>query len=131
MEDFKQSLRKLTINSKQIISSLTESVKQLAKNVNKRHIIQVIITDTSDGMLMLYLTDSIMRTIGGAFVGIISQEIASIFRTIFKNADFSTRGKLVALRKSWNQVLSEPVLFKIDRGMDLVHLRVSNLKNCL
>lgn len=103
---------------------LTKSVKDLSKIVSRDRIIDTIISDTPDDHQLLYLLDSIAKTIGGMFVGVISGNIVTIFRAVFKRYA-GTRTELLELRKTWNGIFPQHILWKIDHAMDMFYLKVS------
>lgn len=110
MRNFKSGIRQLKTNSREAIVALTD----MAKHADPCDIVQILFENSQRNILMLYVIDCIMKTLGYSYIKIFSGNIVSMYTTIFEKADSETREKLNTLRHTWRGVLSEKILSEID-----------------
>lgn len=98
--------------SKDCIATLTE----LAKHCNEHKIISAL-NECGDDLLLLYTLDSLMKQIGGTYIDILSRKLPNAFLRIFERneGNVSIQKKIFNLRCTWKGILSDGVLFKIDK----------------
>lgn len=66
----------------------------------------IINNDNDDGLLILYLMDSIMRNVGGRYVTLFCQDMVKMFCGIFRiSVKPGVRKKIFDLRLSWDQLI--------------------------
>lgn len=133
LEKFEKAVHSLTSNSRADIESLTVLAKKLDGYDRQREFFDIITVHCCEGLLMLYIFDSIMKNVGGCYVGLISQEIVKIFLCIFKVVDVQMRKKMFALRWTWNNILSSNTLLELDIAINNVDkawkINVSSCEN--
>ncbi|XP_015603412.1 uncharacterized protein LOC107271676 isoform X2 [Cephus cinctus] len=116
-DEYISSLSDLTINSKPLINMLT----MLAED-NVEHapaIVQAVETHLqkvrSDIKLpVLYLIDSIVKNVNGAYLNLFTQNIVNTFCGVFEKVDENTRASMWKLRQTWNDVFPSKKLFSLD-----------------
>lgn len=75
----------------------------------------ILINDKNcDGLLKLYIIDSIMKTVGGPYLDIFSKEILKLFVQVFETWTSSSKCKLFQLRWTWNGLLHSSILHLLD-----------------
>ncbi|XP_076641398.1 pcf11 cleavage and polyadenylation factor subunit isoform X2 [Halictus rubicundus] len=116
-DEYISSLSDLTINSKPLINMLT----MLAED-NMEHapaIVQAVENHLqkvrSDIKLpVLYLIDSIVKNVNGAYLNLFTQNIVNTFCGVFEKVDENTRASMWKLRQTWNDVFPAKKLFSLD-----------------
>lgn len=114
MADFQRLLVQLKCNSKNVIDVLTNFAKS---NINDAENIFSVIENQingSNGLLMLYLIDSIIKNVGAVYVTLFKNVMMNIFSEIFKIAESETRIKMYKLRHTWNGIISARLLHSLD-----------------
>lgn len=82
-------------------------------------IVRIIVNnERAEGLLKLYLLDSIVKNIGGSYLGLFSEVLVEMYKLIFLTADATIRKKMFDLRQTWNSVFSTSTLLSIDIGMN-------------
>lgn len=105
------------MNDKAVIQSLTE-IAGIGYD-KAREIVHIIVhNENSEGLLKLYLVDSIIKKVGGSYINFFSEDLVDSFASVFKTADTSCRGKLFKLRQTWNGLVSESTLNLLDIGVN-------------
>ena len=92
---------------------------ELAKHCSEHKIIYAL-NECEDDLLLLYTLDSLMKQIGGTYIDILSRKLPNVFLRIFERNDGngSIQKKMFNLRCTWKGILSDGVLFKIDKGVN-------------
>lgn len=111
--DYASALSELTFNSKPIITSLTiiagenlHAAAAIARTVEAR-----IQHSPPDRLLpAMYLMDSIVKNIGGPFVGAFGASIVPMFTDTYSRSDPSTRAALIRLLSTWQGVFTDQAL---------------------
>ncbi|XP_063228408.1 serine/arginine repetitive matrix protein 2-like isoform X2 [Bacillus rossius redtenbacheri] len=116
-EDYLSSLSDLTINSKPLINMLTmlaeENIDHAAAIVQavEQHLQKV---QPSIKLPVLYLIDSIVKNVGGAYINLFTQNIVSTFCGVFEKVDERVRENMFKLRMTWNEVFPAKKLYALD-----------------
>ncbi|XP_059351204.1 uncharacterized protein LOC130696000 isoform X2 [Daphnia carinata] len=116
-EEYMSSLADLTVNSKPLINMLTmlaeenvDSAPVIVKVIEK-HLSQV---KPEMKLPVLYLVDSIVKNIGGAYTSLFTQNIVSSFCSVFEKVEESTRASMFKLRQTWSDVFPPKKLYALD-----------------
>ncbi|CAN8006400.1 unnamed protein product [Ixodes hexagonus] len=116
-EEYKSSLLDLTCNSKPLINMLTmlaeENIDQAPRIVRsiEEHLQKVPIEMK---LPVLYLIDSIMKNVGGAYRALFTQNVVSNFCSVFEKGDEKMRMQLFKLRQTWAEIFPNKKLYGLD-----------------
>ncbi|KAK0076830.1 hypothetical protein PV325_004802, partial [Microctonus aethiopoides] len=123
-DEYISSLSDLTINSKPLIDMLTmlaeDNVEHAATIVQavENHLQKV----RSDVKLpVLYLIDSIVKNVNGAYLKLFTENIVNTFCSVFEEVNEKTRVSMWKLRQTWDDVFPSKKLFSLDvrvKGID-------------
>ncbi|XP_064465566.1 pre-mRNA cleavage complex 2 protein Pcf11-like isoform X3 [Ornithodoros turicata] len=115
--EYKESLRDLQFNSKPLINMLTilaeENIGQAPRIVHtiEEHLQKVPVELK---IPVLYLIDSIMKNVGGAYCTLFMQNIVANFCSVFEKGEDKTRLQLFKLRQTWTDLLPNQKLYGLD-----------------
>jgi len=118
-ELYSEDLDRLTMNSKPVISNLTELAEEY--RVDHAPLIVRIIEDRirkvpPEQMLpQLYLLDSIIKNHTDPYAVLFQQNIVSVFASVFKVSNEKIRAQLFKLRGTWNIFFAHQKLNQLDR----------------
>lgn len=103
----------LKVNDGTVIQSLTKIAGIGIEKANE--IVNIIINnDNAEGLLKLYLMDSIIKNVGGSYVDLFSKVLLESFSKVFRTADPPCRKKMFTLRHTWNANVSASTLYSLD-----------------
>lgn len=129
---FSNLFENLKCNDKDVIKSLTKYAKTNCDDAE--NIVNIIFKDRRDGILRLYLIDSIIKNAREPYVHIITREIVEIFEGIFIISNVEIRKKMFALRHTWRGIFSNEKLLELDKAINRLDvawpLHVSTLFYC-
>ncbi|KAJ8667668.1 hypothetical protein QAD02_009331 [Eretmocerus hayati] len=117
IDDFTASLSELTTNKKPLISMLTilaedyiehahDIVTAIEEHVQKVH--------AGIKLPILYLIDSIVKSVNRRYLKYFSKNIVHTFSSVFEQVDENTRACMWKLRDTWNDVFSSRKLLALD-----------------
>ncbi|XP_017892802.1 uncharacterized protein LOC108632624 isoform X2 [Ceratina calcarata] len=116
-DEYISSLSDLTINSKPLINMLTmlaedniEHASAIVQAVENH--LQKVRSDIK--LPVLYLIDSIVKNVNGAYLNLFTQNIVNTFCGVFEKVDENTRASMWKLRQTWNDVFPANKLFSLD-----------------
>ncbi|XP_063987411.1 uncharacterized protein Pcf11 isoform X2 [Diachasmimorpha longicaudata] len=116
-DDYFSSLKDLTINSKPLINMLTmlaednvEHAEAIVEAV-ENHLQKV---ESKYKLPVLYLIDSIVKNVNGAYLNLFTQNIVNTFCGVFEKVDEATRASMWKLRQTWNGVFPATKLYSLD-----------------
>ncbi|XP_053999708.1 uncharacterized protein LOC128887631 isoform X2 [Hylaeus anthracinus] len=116
-DEYISSLSDLTINSKPLINMLTmlaedniEHASAIVQAVENH--LQKVRSDIK--LPVLYLIDSIVKNVNGAYLNLFTQNIVNTFCGVFEKVDENTRASMWKLRQTWNDVFPAKKLFSLD-----------------
>ncbi|KOX70870.1 Pre-mRNA cleavage complex 2 protein Pcf11 [Melipona quadrifasciata] len=116
-DEYISSLSDLTINSKPLINMLTmlaedniEHAPAIVQAVENH--LQKVRSDIK--LPVLYLIDSIVKNVNGAYLNLFTQNIVNTFCGVFEKVDENTRASMWKLRQTWNDVFPAKKLFSLD-----------------
>ncbi|XP_045504591.1 pre-mRNA cleavage complex 2 protein Pcf11 isoform X1 [Colias croceus] len=122
-EEYASSLADLTVNSKPLINMLTILAEENIEHAG-------VIVDTVEKHLekvhpdiklpVLYLVDSIIKNVGGAYTQKFSQSIVNMFTKTFKQVDEKIRSQMFKLRETWHEVFPSTKLYQLDVKVNLI-----------
>ncbi|KAJ2945092.1 hypothetical protein O0L34_g9148 [Tuta absoluta] len=122
-EEYASSLADLTVNSKPLINMLTILAEENVEHAG-------VIVDTVEKHLekvqpdiklpILYLVDSIIKNVGGAYTTKFSQSIVNMFTRTFKQVDEKVRSQMFKLRETWHDVFPATKLYQLDVKVNLI-----------
>ncbi|XP_063537614.1 pre-mRNA cleavage complex 2 protein Pcf11 [Cydia strobilella] len=122
-DEYASSLADLTVNSKPLINMLTILAEENVDHAG-------VIVDTVEKHLekvqadiklpVLYLVDSIIKNVGGAYVQKFSQIIVNMFTRTFKQVDEKVRSQMFKLRETWHDVFPATKLYQLDVKVNLI-----------
>ncbi|XP_068623228.1 pre-mRNA cleavage complex 2 protein Pcf11 isoform X2 [Battus philenor] len=122
-EEYASSLADLTVNSKPLINMLTILAEENIEHAG-------VIVDTVEKHLekvhpeiklpVLYLVDSIIKNVGGAYTQKFSQSIVNMFTRTFKQVDEKIRSQMFKLRETWHDVFPATKLYQLDVKVNLI-----------
>nr|XP_026498240.1 pre-mRNA cleavage complex 2 protein Pcf11-like [Vanessa tameamea] len=122
-EEYASSLADLTVNSKPLINMLTilaeeniEHAGVIVETVEKH--LEKVPPDIK--LPVLYLVDSIIKNVGGAYTQKFSQIIVNIFTKTFKQVDEKVRSQMFKLRETWHEVFPSMKLYQLDVKVNLI-----------
>ncbi|CAH2263858.1 jg21590 [Pararge aegeria aegeria] len=69
---------------------------------------------------VLYLVDSIIKNVGGAYTQKFSQSIVNMFTKTFKQVDEKIRSQMFKLRETWHDVFPSTKLYQLDVKVNLI-----------
>ncbi|XP_034938196.1 uncharacterized protein Pcf11 isoform X2 [Chelonus insularis] len=116
-EDYSSSLSDLTINSKPLINMLTMLADD---NVDHAPVIVQAIENhlqkvrSEVKLPVLYLIDSIVKNVNGAYLKLFTENIVNTFCGVFEKVDEVTRASMWKLRQTWNDVFPAKKLYSLD-----------------
>ncbi|XP_049878564.1 pre-mRNA cleavage complex 2 protein Pcf11 isoform X2 [Pectinophora gossypiella] len=122
-EEYASSLADLTVNSKPLINMLTilaeENVEHAGVIVEtvEKHLEKV---HPDIKLPVLYLVDSIIKNVGGAYTQKFSQSIVNMFTRTFKQVDEKIRSQMFKLRETWHDVFPATKLYQLDVKVNLI-----------
>ncbi|KAF7987800.1 hypothetical protein HCN44_003663 [Aphidius gifuensis] len=122
-EEYISSLSDLTLNSKPLINMLTmladDNVEHASAIVEavENHLEKV---RPEIKLPVLYLIDSIVKNVSGAYLNLFAIKIVKTFSGVFEKVDETTRSSMWKLRQTWKDVFSPQKLYSLD-------LRVSSM----
>ncbi|KAL6045567.1 mRNA 3' end processing factor, variant 3 [Balamuthia mandrillaris] len=112
ISEYDSELAELTFNSKPIINNLTivageniHASEQIAKLIEHR----LTSAHMKRKLPFLYLTDSIVKNIGGVYHQLFSSNIDMLFLNVYEKADEPTRQSLHRLLSTWPPIFPEKV----------------------
>jgi len=125
LDEYNSALDELTINSKPIINALTMLAEE---NKHNAHIISQTIDDRIESnnnemkLPVLYLKDSILKNVGGAYIKAFSKNLFKSFCTAFNLVDDQNKQALVHLFNTWkgSELFSQQLLQKIEVRMNSI-----------
>ncbi|XP_011308584.1 uncharacterized protein [Fopius arisanus] len=116
-DDYFSSLKDLTINSKPLINMLTmlaednvEHAEAIVEAV-ENHLQKV---ESKFKLPVLYLIDSIVKNVNGAYLNLFTQNIVNTFCGVFEKVDEVTRASMWKLRQTWSNVFPATKLYSLD-----------------
>ncbi|CAG4994297.1 unnamed protein product [Parnassius apollo] len=122
-EEYASSLADLTVNSKPLINMLTILAEENIEHAG-------VIVDTVEKHLekvhpdiklpVLYLVDSIIKNVGGAYTQKFAQIIVNMFTRTFKQVDEKIRSQMFKLRETWHDVFPATKLYQLDVKVNLI-----------
>ncbi|XP_069362227.1 pre-mRNA cleavage complex 2 protein Pcf11 [Maniola hyperantus] len=122
-EEYASSLSDLTVNSKPLINMLTilaeeniEHAGVIVETVEKH--LEKVPPDIK--LPVLYLVDSIIKNVGGAYTQKFSQSIVNMFTKTFKQVDEKIRSQMFKLRETWHDVFPSTKLYQLDVKVNLI-----------
>lgn len=104
IEDYRASLKELTLNSRPIIDTLLTIAKEnssLAPEISSVVIDRIYSSRPEYKLFALYLLDSICKIVGLPYTQIIAPQLYSIFSHIFQLSNESTRSSLIKVFETW------------------------------
>ncbi|KAL0879180.1 hypothetical protein ABMA27_002970 [Loxostege sticticalis] len=122
-EEYASSLADLTVNSKPLINMLTilaeENIDHAGVIVEtvEKHLEKV---NPDIKLPVLYLVDSIIKNVGGAYTQKFSQSIVNMFTRTFKQVDEKVRSQMFKLRETWHDVFPATKLYQLDVKVNLI-----------
>jgi len=118
-ELYSEDLDRLTLNSKPVISNLTELADEYKRDYAPLivRIIEDRIKRVPDDQKLpqLYLLDSIIKNHQDPYVVLFQQNIVSVFASVFRVSREKVREQLFKLRGTWNQFFAHQKLNQLDR----------------
>lgn len=112
-------MKDLKINDITIIQKLTEIAGIGCEKADK--IVQIIVNnEQSEGILKLYLMDSIIKNVGEAYVDLFNKVLEESFSKVFRTADLQCKKKMFELRNTWNDSVSKSTLQSIDIAINAI-----------
>ncbi|KAJ8729074.1 hypothetical protein PYW07_006770 [Mythimna separata] len=122
-EEYASSLADLTVNSKPLINMLTILAEEnidhagvIVETVEKH--LEKVHPDIK--LPVLYLVDSIIKNVGGAYTSKFSQSIVNMFTRTFKQVDEKIRSQMFKLRETWHDVFPATKLYQLDVKVNLI-----------
>ncbi|XP_041969984.1 pre-mRNA cleavage complex 2 protein Pcf11 isoform X2 [Aricia agestis] len=122
-DEYASSLSDLTVNSKPLINMLTilaeeniEHAGVIVETVEKH--LEKVSPDIK--LPVLYLVDSIIKNVGGAYTQKFAQSIVNMFTKTFKQVDEKVRSQMFKLRETWHEVLPSTKLYQLDVKVNLI-----------
>ncbi|CAH0719314.1 unnamed protein product, partial [Brenthis ino] len=122
-EEYASSLSDLTVNSKPLINMLTilaeeniEHAGVIVETVEKH--LEKVPPDIK--LPVLYLVDSIIKNVGGAYTQKFSAIIVNMFTKTFKQVDEKIRSQMFKLRETWHDVFPSTKLYQLDVKVNLI-----------
>ncbi|XP_032523087.2 pre-mRNA cleavage complex 2 protein Pcf11 isoform X1 [Danaus plexippus] len=122
-DEYASSLADLTVNSKPLINMLTilaeeniEHAGVIVETVEKH--LEKVPPDIK--LPVLYLVDSIIKNVGGAYTQKFSQIIVNMFTKTFKQVDEKIRSQMFKLRETWHEVFPSTKLYQLDVKVNLI-----------
>ncbi|CAB3225554.1 unnamed protein product [Arctia plantaginis] len=122
-EEYASSLADLTVNSKPLINMLTILAEEnidhagvIVETVEKH--LEKVHPDIK--LPVLYLVDSIIKNVGGAYTQKFSESIVNMFTKTFKQVDEKVRSQMFKLRETWHDVFPAKKLYQLDVKVNLI-----------
>ncbi|KAK9497364.1 hypothetical protein O3M35_004697 [Rhynocoris fuscipes] len=116
-DEYTSSLADLTINSKPLINMLTMLAEDylhhayIIVKVVENHILKV---RSEVKLPVLYLIDSIVKNVGKDYLHFFTQNIVTIFCSVFEKVDERVRSQMFKLRLTWNDIFPQNKLLALD-----------------
>lgn len=104
VEDYEQSIRELTFNSRPIIENLTTIAKENtdhAEGISRAITNRIYKCMPEHKLFALYLLDSVVKNVGNPYNIIMGDEIFKIFSHVYQLVNDQTRGRLVKIYELW------------------------------
>eukprot|EP00794_Sanderia_malayensis_P007116 gene7116-7920_t len=117
LEDYRSSLNDLVFNSKPMINVLTmlaEENETYADGIVRTIRDRIKKVEIKFKVPALYLLDSILKNVGGSYIGILSRYMVEIFTDVFENGDEKIRISMFKLRNTWPQFFPSKFLYELD-----------------
>lgn len=111
--NFQQQLNSLKENEKPIIDGFTKSAG-IGCEISDKIVDTIIKYNAKNGIIKLYLIDSIVKNIGGEYLTLFGNVLIDLFTKIFAAADVSFRKKLFTLRHTWSGFFPKDTLRSLD-----------------
>ncbi|KAA0720086.1 Pre-mRNA cleavage complex 2 protein [Triplophysa tibetana] len=115
--EYQSSLEDLTFNSKPHINMLTilaEENIQFTKDIVAIIEAQIAKAPPVEKLPVLYLVDSIVKNVGGAYLEVFAKNLVNSFICVFEKVDEGTRKSLFKLRSTWEEIFPLKKLFALD-----------------
>ncbi|XP_057677320.1 pre-mRNA cleavage complex 2 protein Pcf11 [Corythoichthys intestinalis] len=116
-QEYQSSLEDLTFNSKPHINMLTilaEENVNFAKDIVAIIEAQISKAPAAEKLPVLYLVDSIVKNVGGEYLGVFAKNLIASFICVFEKVDENTRKSLFKLRSTWDEVFPLKKLYALD-----------------
>ncbi|XP_022086204.1 uncharacterized protein LOC110976864 isoform X1 [Acanthaster planci] len=115
--EYETALSDLTFNSKPLISMLTMLAEENVKHAPQ--IVEVIESrlqkaKPSEKLPVLYLMDSIIKNVKGAYLEAFTPNVVQTFCGVFEKVDEKTRQSLFKLRMTWASYFTHTKLYALD-----------------
>ncbi|NWI72289.1 PCF11 protein, partial [Dryoscopus gambensis] len=115
--DYQSSLEDLTFNSKPHINMLTilaEENVPFAKDIVSLIEAQIARAPASEKLPVMYLMDSIVKTVGRENLTAFTKNLVATFICVFEKVDENTRKSLFKLRSTWDDIFPLKKLYALD-----------------
>ncbi|NP_001007308.1 pre-mRNA cleavage complex 2 protein Pcf11 [Danio rerio] len=115
--EYQSSLEDLTFNSKPHINMLTilaEENIQFTKDIVAIIEAQIAKAPPVEKLPVLYLVDSIVKNVGGAYLEVFAKNLVNSFICVFEKVDEGTRKSLFKLRSTWDEIFPLKKLYALD-----------------
>uniref|UniRef100_A0A8C1DZX2 Pre-mRNA cleavage complex 2 protein Pcf11 n=1 Tax=Cyprinus carpio carpio TaxID=630221 RepID=A0A8C1DZX2_CYPCA len=115
--EYQSSLEDLTFNSKPHINMLTilaEENIQFTKDIVAIIEAQIAKAPAGEKLPVLYLVDSIVKNVGGAYLEVFAKNLVNSFICVFEKVDEVTRKSLFKLRSTWDEIFPLKKLYALD-----------------
>uniref|UniRef100_A0A671KH58 Pre-mRNA cleavage complex 2 protein Pcf11 n=1 Tax=Sinocyclocheilus anshuiensis TaxID=1608454 RepID=A0A671KH58_9TELE len=115
--EYQSSLEDLTFNSKPHINMLTilaEENIQFTKDIVAIIEAQIAKAPPGEKLPVLYLVDSIVKNVGGAYLEVFAKNLVNSFICVFEKVDEATRKSLFKLRSTWDEIFPLKKLYALD-----------------
>ncbi|XP_068021585.1 uncharacterized protein [Melanerpes formicivorus] len=116
-QGYRAQLQGLTLNSKSAITELTVLAKQkvaFASSIASLVEAQMAKAPPSQKLPVIYLMDSIVKHVGGAYLQAFAPNLVETFLSVFEKVDTETRKSLFLLRSTWDRVFPLEKLHALD-----------------
>ncbi|XP_068026635.1 ubiquitin carboxyl-terminal hydrolase 36-like [Melanerpes formicivorus] len=116
-QDYWAQLQGLTRSSKSYISKLTVLAQQkvaFASSIAALVEAQAAKAPPAQKLPALYLLDSIIKNVGGAYLQAFAPNLVETFLSVFEKGDTETRKSLFLLRSTWDRVFPLEKLHALD-----------------
>ncbi|KAJ8720492.1 hypothetical protein PYW08_005957 [Mythimna loreyi] len=119
------------VQLKIVLGMVTSTTAVVLKDVERKNIDHAgVIVETVEKHLekvhpdiklpVLYLVDSIIKNVGGAYTSKFSQSIVNMFTRTFKQVDEKIRSQMFKLRETWHDVFPATKLYQLDVKVNLI-----------
>ncbi|XP_054251565.1 ubiquitin carboxyl-terminal hydrolase 36-like, partial [Indicator indicator] len=116
-QDYLAQLQCLTRSSKSYITKLTILAQQnvaFASSIVSLVEAQVAEAPPSQKLPAMYLMDSIVKNVGGAYLKAFASNLVEMFLSVFEKVDTDTRKSLFLLRSTWDGIFPLEKLHALD-----------------